>query len=105
FIGVLIEHFAGNFPFWLAPVQAIVLPLSEHYLEYGAHVRDVLADAGFRAELDERGEKLGYKIREAEVQKIPYMLIVGDKEKNSSSVSVRLHGEGDKGSLTLEELM
>lgn len=105
FIGVLIEHFAGNFPFWLAPVQAIVLPLSEHYLEYGAHVRDVLADAGFRAELDERGEKLGYKIREAEVQKIPYMLIVGDKEKNSNSVSVRLHGEGDKGSLTLEELM
>ncbi|MCB0713442.1 MAG: threonine--tRNA ligase [Ignavibacteriae bacterium] len=104
FIGVLIEHFAGNFPFWLAPVQAIVLPISEHYLEYGAHVRDVLVNAGYRVELDERGEKIGYKIREAEMQKVPYMLIVGEKEKDANAVAVRIHGEGDQGTLTLEEL-
>lgn len=105
FIGVLIEHFAGNFPFWLAPVQATVLPLSEHYLEYGAKVRDTLVEAGFRVELDERGEKLGYKIREAEMQKIPYMLIVGEKERDANSVALRLHGEGDKGTLTLDEVI
>lgn len=105
FIGVLIEHFAGNFPFWLAPVQATVLPLSEHYLEYGRKVQQKLNDAGFRVELDERGEKLGYKIREAEVQKIPYMLIVGEKEQEANSVAVRLHGEGDKGSVGIDELI
>lgn len=104
FIGVLIEHFAGNFPFWLAPVQAKILPISDTFLEYGARIRDILTDAGYRVELDERGEKIGYKIREAEVHKIPYMLIVGEKERESNSVSVRIHGEGDKGSMTLEEL-
>ena len=105
FIGVLIEHFAGNFPFWLAPVQAIVLPISEHYLDYGTYVRDMLVQAGYRVELDERGEKIGYKIREAEMQKIPYMLIVGEKEKEANSVAIRIHGEGDRGALSLEELM
>lgn len=105
FIGVLIEHFAGNFPFWLAPVQVKVLPISDTFLDYAAHVQRTLSDAGYRAELDERSEKIGYKIREAEVHKIPYMLIVGEKERDSNSVSVRIHGEGDKGTLTLEELM
>lgn len=105
FIGVLIEHFAGNFPLWLAPVQVAVLPISEHYLGYGAHVRDQLIEAGLRAELDERGEKIGYKIREAEMQKIPYMLIVGEKEESEKSVSVRIHGEGDRGMTSLENLM
>ena len=105
FIGVLIEHFAGNFPFWLAPVQAMVLPISEHYLDYGEHVRDILSNAGYRVEINERGEKIGYKIREAEVQKIPYMLIVGEKEKEANSVAVRIHGQGDQGSSTVEELL
>jgi threonyl-tRNA synthetase len=105
FIGVLIEHFAGNFPFWLAPVQATVLPLSEHWLEYGRQVADRLNAAGFRVELDERNEKIGYKIREAELQKIPYMLIVGEQEAATGSCSVRVHGEGDKGKRSIEELI
>ncbi|HVK40076.1 MAG TPA: threonine--tRNA ligase [Candidatus Kapabacteria bacterium] len=105
FIGVLIEHFAGNFPFWLAPVQATVLPLSEHWLDYGRQVVDRLKEAGFRVELDERNEKIGYKIREAELQKIPYMLIVGEQESATGTASVRVHGEGDKGKRTLEELI
>ncbi len=105
FIGVLIEHYAGNFPFWLAPVQAIVLPLSEHYIDYAKKVHQQLRDAGFRTEVDERNEKLGYKIREAELQKIPFMLIVGEKEQSSGSASVRVHGEGDRGSCSIEELI
>lgn len=105
FIGVLIEHFAGNFPFWLAPVQAIVLPLSEHYVEYARTVEQRLRDAGFRAELDERNEKVGYKIREAELQKIPFMLIVGEKEQSAGAAAVRVHGEGDRGMKTIEEIV
>lgn len=105
FIGVLIEHYAGNFPFWLAPVQAIVLPLSEHYMEYAQQVRQRLDSLGFRVELDDRSEKLGYKIREAEMQKIPYMLIVGAKEQEAGSASVRVHGEGDKGMQSLDEII
>jgi len=105
FIGVLIEHFAGNFPLWLAPVQAIVLPLSEHYLDYAREVSDRLVAAGFRAEVDERNEKIGYKIREAELQKIPYMLIVGEKEKAAGTASLRVHGEGDRGARTIEEII
>lgn len=105
FIGVLIEHYAGNFPFWLAPVQAIVLPLSEHYMEYAQQVRQRIDSLGFRVELDDRSEKLGYKIREAEMQKIPYMLIVGAKEQEAGSASVRVHGEGDKGMQSLDEII
>jgi threonyl-tRNA synthetase len=105
FIGVLIEHYAGNFPFWLTPVQATVLPLSEHYLDYANEVNDRLKEKGFRTEVDERNEKLGYKIREAELQKIPYMLIVGGKEQEAREVSVRLHGEGDRGSLSLDAII
>jgi threonyl-tRNA synthetase len=105
FIGVLIEHFAGNFPFWLAPTQAIVLPLSEHYLDYAHRVDQQLRDAGFRSEVDQRNEKIGYKIREAELQKIPYMLIVGEKEQATGSASVRVHGEGDQGQRSIEEII
>jgi threonyl-tRNA synthetase len=105
FIGVLIEHYAGKFPFWLAPVQAIVLPLSEHYMEYAQQVQQRLDGLGFRVELDSRSEKLGYKIREAEMQKIPYMLIVGAKEQEAESASVRVHGEGDKGMQSLDEII
>jgi threonyl-tRNA synthetase len=105
FIGVLIEHFAGNFPFWLAPVQATVLPLSEHWLDYGRQVVERLAAEGFRVELDERNEKIGYKIREAELQKIPYMLIVGEQEAATGVAAVRVHGEGDKGKKSIDEII
>lgn len=105
FIGVLIEHFAGNFPFWLTPVQAIVLPLSENYLDYAHVVNKRLQEAGFRSEVDQRNEKIGYKIREAELQKIPYMLIVGEKEQATGSAAVRVHGEGDKGMRSIEEII
>jgi threonyl-tRNA synthetase len=105
FIGVLIEHFAGNVPFWLTPVQAVVLPLSEHYLDYARRVDERLREAGFRSDVDERNEKIGYKIREAELQKIPFMLIVGEKEQATGSAAVRMHGEGDKGMKSIEEII
>lgn len=104
FIGVLIEHYAGNFPFWLAPVQAIVLPLSENYLDYANVVSNRLTRQGFRVEVDERNEKLGYKIREAELQKVPYMLIVGEKEMGVGGASLRVHGEGDRGLIALDDI-
>lgn len=104
FIGVLIEHYAGNFPFWLAPVQAIVLPLSENFLDYAVEVCNDLKARGFRVEVDERNEKLGYKIREAELQKVPFMLIVGEKERAAGGASVRVHGEGDRGLTTLDSI-
>ncbi len=105
FIGVLIEHFAGNFPFWLAPVQAIVLPLSEHYVDYARSVYDTLRAEGFRMELDDRNEKVGYKIREAELQKIPFMLIVGEKEQAAGGAAMRAHGEGDRGLKTMADIL
>ncbi len=102
FIAILIEHYAGAFPLWLAPVQAIVLPISDRHLEYGASVRDRLKAAGLRAELDERQEKIGYKIREAQLQKVPYMLVVGDREAADGTVSVRTRKGGDQGSQALQ---
>lgn len=97
FIGILIEHFAGAFPTWLAPVQVKVLPISDKHMEYGKKVLDELKAAGVRAELDTRAEKIGYKIREAQMQKIPYMLVVGAKEEEENKVSVRSRFEGDEG--------
>ena len=88
FIGILIEHFAGAFPTWLAPVQVKVLPISDKFAEYGESVRKQLDEAGIRVELDTRSEKIGYKIREAQMQKIPYMLIVGQKEQEEGLVAV-----------------
>jgi threonyl-tRNA synthetase len=98
FIGILIEHFAGAFPTWLAPVQVKVLPISDKHMEYGRKVLDELLSAGIRAELDMRAEKIGYKIREAQMQKVPYMLVVGAKEEEEGKVSVRSRFAGDEGS-------
>ncbi|HZP49137.1 MAG TPA: threonine--tRNA ligase [Vicinamibacterales bacterium] len=98
FIGILIEHYAGAFPLWLAPVQATVLPIADRHLDYARQVRDRLKQAGLRADLDERQEKVNYKIREAQLQKIPYMLVVGDREAAEGTISVRERSGGDKGS-------
>ena len=105
FIGILIEHFAGAFPTWLAPVQVKVLPISDKYMDYGKKVLDTLAAAGIRAELDTRAEKIGYKIREAQMQKVPYMLVVGAKEEEDGLVSVRSRFEGDEGQSTLDSFL
>src|SRR5690606_1586022 len=105
FIGILIEHFAGAFPVWLAPVQARVLPIGSDHVAYGARVRQALAAAGIRAELDDRNEKIGYKIREAQVQKIPYMLVVGGKEVEAGTVAVRHRRLGDQGSMPLDSVI
>ena len=105
FIAILIEHYAGAFPLWLAPVQAIVLPISDRHLQYGQSVRDRLEAAGLRVALDERQEKIGYKIREAQLQKIPYMLVVGDREAAEGTVAVRERSGGDKGSSTVRDFV
>ena len=105
FIGILIEHFAGAFPTWLSPVQVKVLPISDKYLEYGEKVLAGLKKAGIRSELDSRAEKIGYKIREAQMQKIPYMLVVGAKEEESGLVSVRSRFEGDEGQKSLVDFI
>jgi threonyl-tRNA synthetase len=98
FIAILIEHYAGAFPLWLAPVQAIVLPIADRHLDYAASVVERLRAAGLRAVVDGRQEKIGYKIREAELQKIPYMLVVGDREAAEGTVAVRTRRGGDRGS-------
>ena len=105
FIGLLIEHYKGAFPTWLAPVQARVLPVTDEINAYGQQVRNQLQSAGIRVELDERSEKVGFKVREAETEKIPYMLVVGKKERESGRVALRRKGEGDRGSCSLEELI
>jgi threonyl-tRNA synthetase len=101
FIAILIEHYAGAFPLWLAPLQAIVLPIADRHVDYARGVRDRLADAGMRAEVDERQEKIGYKIREAQLQKVPYMLVVGDKEAADGTIAVRSRAGGDLGTRAL----
>ncbi len=102
FIGILIEHFAGAFPTWLAPVQVKVLPISDKYLDYAGKVNEELNGAGIRAELDTRSEKIGYKIREAQKNKIPYMLVVGQKEEEDGVVAVRSRFKGDEGQRSLD---
>ena len=103
FIGILIEHYAGKFPTWLAPVQVKILPVSEKFADYAKEVSDSLKAAGIRVETDDRNEKLGYKIRSAQMEKVPYMLIVGEKEVEEKAVSVRKRDEGDIGSMKVEE--
>ncbi len=105
FIGIVIEHFAGAFPVWLAPVQAIVLPLSEKFVDYGRDVAQKLRAAGIRAGVDVSNEKLGAKIRQAQLQKVPYMLIVGEKEASAGAVSLRKRSGGDQGSMTLDQFV
>ncbi|HEV3320019.1 MAG TPA: threonine--tRNA ligase [Solirubrobacteraceae bacterium] len=102
FIGIMLEHYAGELPLWLAPVQAIVLPVSDHYNHYAQSVAQDLRAGGAHVECDERGESVGRKIREAELRKIPYMLIVGEREQADRSVSVREHRSGDTGAVTLQ---
>lgn len=104
FMGILIEHFAGAFPTWLAPVQASILPISDKFNDYAEKVKKQLEDMDIRVEIDTRSEKIGYKIREAQLQKIPYMLIVGEKEVEASTVAVRQRTEGDMGSKSVDEI-
>ena len=105
FIGVITEHFAGAFPLWLSPVQAVVLPISERFAGYAQKVAEQLDAAGLRCETDLRPEKVGYKIRQAQMQKIPYMLVVGEKEEADGTVSVRSRNAGDKGAMALSEFI
>ena len=105
FMGVLIEHFGGDFPMWLAPVQVAVVPVSQKYFDYAGKVYDELKENGIRVELDKRNEKIGFKIRDWEVNKVPYMLVVGEKEEEAVTVSVRKHKEGDQGSKTLDQFL
>ncbi|WP_455717610.1 threonine--tRNA ligase [Anaerosporobacter sp.] len=105
FIGILIEHYAGKFPVWLAPEQVKILSVSEGYNEYAKSVLDELLKVGIRAELDDRNEKLGYKIREGQMDKVPYMLIVGQKEKDENKVSVRSRDDGDQGAIDIHEFI
>ena len=103
FVAVLLEHTAGKFPLWLSPDQAVVLPISEKYNEYAEEVVAYLNERDVRAQIDDRNEKIGRKIRDNELKRIPYLLIVGEKEAAERTVSVRAQGEGDKGSMTLDE--
>ncbi len=102
FLGVLIEHYAGAFPIWLAPVQVVLIPIAERHHDHAKRIRELLHDEGLRVESDERNEKMGFKIREAQTMKVPYMLILGDKEIESGQVSVRNRLHGDEGPHTLE---
>ncbi|MGN0496476.1 MAG: threonine--tRNA ligase [Lachnospiraceae bacterium] len=102
FIGILIEHYAGKFPLWLSPVQVKILAISNKYIEYAKEVEKILEEKGFRCELDDRDEKIGYKIRSARMERIPYILVVGEKENSDNSVSVRKRDEGDLGNISLD---
>jgi len=103
FIGIMLEHYAGELPLWLAPVQAIVLPVSDRFIDYGASVAEQLRAGDTRVELDDRSESVGRKIREAELRKIPFMLVVGEREEREGAVSVREHGGADAGSVPVQE--
>ncbi len=105
FIGILIEHYAGAFPTWLAPVQVKILPISEKHVEYAEKLRKAFKKAYIRVELDDRNEKIGYKIRQAQMEKVPYMLVVGDKEEQEVTVAVRSRVEGEKGSVKWEDFL
>jgi threonyl-tRNA synthetase len=105
FVAVLLEHCAGNFPVWLTPEQAIILPISDKYQDYAKKVLDLLKNSEIRGLIDERSEKAGRKIRDAEVRKIPYMLIVGEKEEETGTVSVRKHGQGDLGTFSIADFI
>ena len=105
FIGIITEHFAGAFPTWLAPVQVRILPIADSHKEYAEKLKEKLEEYDIRVELDEREEKIGYKIREAQLQKIPYMLIVGDKEVEANAVGVRSRKDGDIGAMSVEDFI
>jgi threonyl-tRNA synthetase len=103
FAGILIEHYGGRFPVWLAPVQVGVLPVADRHNGYAGEIAATLRDAGLRVEVDERSESVGKKIRDAELRKLPYMLVVGDREAEANEASVRSHDEGDLGASPVRE--
>lgn len=102
---MLIEHCAGNFPLWLSPEQINILPISEKYVEYAEEIKSILEEVGISGSIDNRDEKIGRKIRDSEVKKVPFMLIVGEKEQEERKLSVRKHGEGDIGNFSPEEFI
>ena len=101
FIGILIEHFGGAFPAWIAPVQAKVIPVTEKNLEYAKSIANAMSESNLRVEVEEANETLGYKIRKAQMEKVPYMIIVGDKEMNTHTITVRSRKDGDLGATHL----
>lgn len=103
FLGILIEHFAGAFPLWLAPVQVQIIPVSTVHLDHCLEVQQQLRSIGIRATIDERDEKLGYKMREAQMQKIPYIAVIGDKERQEKTLNIRQHGEKTSKELSIED--
>jgi threonyl-tRNA synthetase len=105
FIGLLIEHYAGDFPLWLAPVQARILPITDKQHEYAGKIKELMTKSGLRVEADQRSEKMGYKIRQAELEKVPVMLIVGGREAEAGTVSLRLKGKGDQGSKSVDDVV
>jgi threonyl-tRNA synthetase len=105
FVAVLIEHTAGKFPLWLTPDQVVVMPISEKYNEYAAKVSELLNFSDIRSLVDDRNEKIGRKIRDNELKRIPYLLIVGEKEEETQTVAVRRQGEGDKGTMEVNEFI
>lgn len=105
FIGMIIEHFGGNFPLWLSPLQVAVLAITDNHLEYAKEINDKLKNAGFRTALDDRSEKVGYKIRDWETKKVPYMIVLGDKEKQNGNITVRAHKKGDLGVFELDKFI
>ena len=105
FLGVLIEHYGGSFPFWLAPVQAVVIPIADRHVPYADSVKKQLQDHGFRVEIDSRNERMNLKIREAQLQKIPYMMVVGDREATEGTASVRGLGDKNLGPLSTTEVI
>lgn len=105
FIGILIEHYAGAFPVWLAPVQVKILPIADSHIDYAKEVSDILTKLGIRVEIDDRNEKIGYKIREAQLEKVPYMIVVGDKEIESKTIGVRSRKDGDIGAIKIDEFI
>ena len=105
FIGFLLEHYAGNLPVWLSPVQVKILPISDKFMDYAKTILHKLKKVDIRAEIDDRNEKIGKKIRDTEIMKIPFMLVIGEKEMNEQKVSVRRHGKGDLGAKLVEEFI
>ncbi len=105
FFGILVEHFAGKFPTWLAPVQVKIIPVADRHVEFSEGVKEKLTAAGFRVEVDSRSEKVGYKIREAQLEKNPYMLVIGDKEVEGADLAVRSRDEGELGTMALDKFI
>ena len=102
FLGIIIENYAGDFPLWLAPVQVRVLPISEKYIDYAKRVSEKLMDLGLRAEVNAKDDRIGYKIRESSLQKIPYAIIVGEKEMENQTINVRSRDKGELGEMSLD---